>query len=291
MLAVFALTVFGLTGCEDSRRQCDSPPAGPLGTLPERLSETGLSASTVEEFRPRFELWSDGATKRRWIAIPQGMSVDTSDPDSWRFPVGTKLWKEFTRDGVRVETRLLERFGERDDEWTAVAYVWSADGSEAFKSPDGARNVRGTAHDVPSASQCFACHGGRRSRVLGYSAVQLGRVDIPGSDTERAALGYLHANCGHCHNQARPSRDGARCFDPRNELDMWLRVDRLGSPSDTVTYASLVGSAVRRGDPDDSKLLRRVTSADPDVRMPPLATEMVDRRAVELLRAWIAGLR
>ena len=278
-----------LAGCADPRGRCDPVPASVLDRLPERLSETGLAEPGVQPFEPRFELWTDGATKRRWLHIPEGASIDTTEPDDWRFPVGTKLWKELTRDGVRVETRLLQRYGARDDDWAAVAYVWNADGTEAFKSPDGVRDAGGTAHDVPSAALCFGCHGGRRSRVLGYSAVQLGRVELPGKESERRALGYLHANCGHCHNTSRPARDGARCFDPESDLDMWLRVDRLGSPAETPAYTSLLGTVVRPGDADRSRLLRRFTSAGGE-RMPPLATELMDQQAAVLLRAWIAGL-
>lgn len=70
-------------------------------TWPERLSETGLyadeSLSTLGDgvvpYRPRFELWSDGASKRRWIRLPPGAVVDTTDMDDWGFPSGTKLWK------------------------------------------------------------------------------------------------------------------------------------------------------------------------------------------------------
>ena len=46
--------------------------------LPQRLSDTGLfvAGSTSEiapgsvAFSPQYPLWSDGATKRRWIALP-----------------------------------------------------------------------------------------------------------------------------------------------------------------------------------------------------------------------------
>ena len=43
----------------------------------------------------------------------------------------------------------------------------------------------------------------------GYSAVQLGAT-APGPPAVAAALGYLHANCGHCHSEtgiARPDTD------------------------------------------------------------------------------------
>src|SRR5262245_45194627 len=89
-------------------RLCDPVDLAAVGELPERLSATGLFAAQpaeslapgVRSFRPRFELWSDGASKRRWIWLPPGTQIDTSDMDAWQLPVGTKLWKEFTRDGV-----------------------------------------------------------------------------------------------------------------------------------------------------------------------------------------------
>ncbi|HUQ06594.1 MAG TPA: hypothetical protein VM261_29025, partial [Kofleriaceae bacterium] len=79
---------------------------GPF-VAPTMLSETGLYAnigtktvaSDVHEFVPRWQLWSDAAVKRRWIYLPPGSKIDTSDMDFWKFPTGTKLWKEFSRGG------------------------------------------------------------------------------------------------------------------------------------------------------------------------------------------------
>src|SRR5262245_30688341 len=96
---------------------CDERDRALVSRAPEHLSETGLFADVAREslapdiiaYAPRFQLWSDGADKRRWLWLPPGARIDTSDMDSWVFPVGTKFWKEFTRDGVRVETRLLEK--------------------------------------------------------------------------------------------------------------------------------------------------------------------------------------
>src|SRR5687767_4958187 len=76
----------------------------------ESLGSTGLFSDLATEqlspgvraYRPRYELWSDGAEKRRWILLPEGERIDTSNMDDWVFPVGTKLWKEFSRDGTRA---------------------------------------------------------------------------------------------------------------------------------------------------------------------------------------------
>jgi len=317
-------------GCDIIYYMCDEPPAARL-EAPALLSQTGLYdplasdrvAGDVRAFRPRFELWSDGADKRRWVHLPPGARIDTSDMDAWRFPVGTRLWKEFTRDGVRVETRLLERIGEGDGDWLAVAYLWREDGSDADLALAGVIDARGTGHDVPAAAECQACHGGRASGALGFSAIQLagggeggggdgddelldlddlvasgwlseppaGAIEVPGSATERAALGYLHANCGHCHNQARPAGGASRCYDPDNELDFWLQVDRLQSPEDTPTYQSAVGTVIAPGDPGASGVIGRASTRDRFVQMPPLGTELVDRQAVEILEDWIREMR
>jgi hypothetical protein len=202
-LAPAALVIaasLGMTGCRCSPpfRSCPEVEPALLAGLPDRLSATGLYADTtagtlaegVYAFTPRFELWSDGAAKRRWIHLPPGTAIDTRDPDSWVFPEGTRLWKEFVRDGTRVETRLLFKHGPEPQAWTPVAYIW--DGDDARLAADGAANAAGTAHDVPSAAQCRGCHGGTRSSVLGFSAVQLPIVGEPGEldlATSRAAAG------------------------------------------------------------------------------------------------------
>src|SRR5690242_19885860 len=85
-------------GCQPYRA-CDPVDDAAVGELPERLSLTGLYergasgalSPGVRRYRPRFELWSDGASKQRWILLPPGAQIDTSDQDSWQLPVGTKI--------------------------------------------------------------------------------------------------------------------------------------------------------------------------------------------------------
>lgn len=311
--AVLAAITFG--GC-GRYWVCDLPDPDRTSELPERLSETGLYADLatgelatgVAAYTPQFALWSDGADKRRWIWLPPDSRIDTSDPDDWRFPAGTKLWKQFSVAGVAIETRLVEKRGPRDDDWVALSYVWDADGRDASAAPLGDIDVRATGHDVPAAGECAACHGGRRSFVLGFSTIQLarpaaaGELDldalvaqgrlsdppvspiVPGDPTVRAALGYLHANCGHCHNAARPAADGARCFDPRNDLDFSLAVADLAAPETTATYRTVVATG------NATKALDRMSRRGFLRQMPPLATTRVDDEAVALMQRWIEAL-
>ena len=151
---------------------------------PPWLADTGLYAgstlrtlaSGVRTWTPQYPLWTDGASKRRWIRLPAGSAIDASDPDAWVFPVGTRLWKEFSFAGRPVETRYMER--RVDGSWLYATYRWTEDGAGAVLAP--ARGVTaafrlagGSVHDLPSTGDCEACHAAGRTPVLGFSALQL----------------------------------------------------------------------------------------------------------------------
>jgi hypothetical protein len=296
-------------------------------SLPARLSQTGLFTDFASErlepsvfaYAPEFALWSDGASKRRFITLPAGSRIDNQDADAWTFPEGTKLWKEFSQGDVHLETRLLQKTGPGAADWAAAAYVWRADQSDAELAPYGSLDVLSTAHDVPASGECFACHDGRPGRVLGFSAVQLAPrsydaperlsdaareallseplhpIDVPGSPSERAAIGYLHANCSHCHNQSAAARAGSKCFNPNRrisfELDFSLHTTELSSVESTAAYRTALGEVIERGDPGTSRVVELMGKRSGGVnQMPPLGTEKVDERGLALVSEWIRSL-
>ena len=293
---------------------------------PPLLSEAGLYeadmvtlAEGVRPFTPRFALWSDGADKRRWIWLPEGEQIDTSDMDYWELPVGTRVYKEFSRDGKRVETRLLHKQPNRA--WWRIAYQWREDQTEADAVPEGVADASGTEHDIPSTEDCGTCHLRMPDKVLGFSAIQLahdaedetewtlarlaeeGRLtdappaslELPGGEVARAALGYMHANCGHCHNP-RSS------VSSRIAVALWLQAGALGSVEETPTFLSTVGVnidgedgpplslIIDPGSPDTSALFQRMNTREETWAMPPLASELVDETGRDAVEAWIESL-
>src|SRR4051812_10459345 len=72
---------------------CDEVEPSRTKLLPEHLSETGLYADIatgelalgVAPYTPRFSLWSDGSEKQRWLLLPEGAQIDTSNMDDWAF--------------------------------------------------------------------------------------------------------------------------------------------------------------------------------------------------------------
>ena len=151
--------------------------------LPIHLAETGLFAADGSgavakqnrPFSPQYPLWTDGAAKRRWIHLPAGTTIDASNPRQWEFPVGTRLWKEFSFDGRPVETRFLWKAS--DAGWLAGSYLWNKEGTDAVLADgDGvagaAQIAPGQQHNIPSRADCAACHGESR-RPLGFNPLQL----------------------------------------------------------------------------------------------------------------------
>jgi hypothetical protein len=308
------LAVLALGACSDPPTVLPDAEVLP-SRLPARLSQTGLYADIVTktiaagfvEFTPNHVLWSDGADKLRWFRLPPGTTIDSSDMDRWRFPVGTKLFKEFARDGKRLETRLVWRVadtGNREADTLVGSYVWNDSESDALFVKDGALDIRGTQHDAPSAADCWRCHIGEPGSVLGLSALQIGDVSsLPLSHppprttpfaAPNAALGYLHANCGHCHN---PS-GGAW-----SDSSMMLRLDVAERDArDNAVVQTTVGVPLEQwigrgfddrivaGDPEASAVFFRTTQRARNVQMPPIATEVVDDAGSALVRAWIEAL-
>src|SRR5205823_4887334 len=196
--------------------------------------------------------------------------------DYWVFPQGTKIWKEFTRDGVRIETRFIWKVGPGNTflDWYYMPYQWNATNDDTMAVPQGVMDANGTMHDIPSRQDCRTCHENLDpTRILGFGALQLDkqaatgelalddviamgwltappagttpRYPLPSSTgKEPAALGYMHANCGHCHNPT------SHVFKD-NMVTMVLRetVGTLGSVDTTPPYLTAVGQPTTTGLP------------------------------------------
>ena len=164
--------------------------------LPAKLSETGLFAC-IDDMTPapgvvpyavNSPLWSDGAAKQRWIALPGGATIRFSRDGEWSFPVGTVLVKHFelADDETeparrrRLETRLLVVDG--PGEGYGVTYRWRHDHTEADLLPDGLNEEipirtrdgsRTQTWSYPGRDECLKCHTSAAGFVLGPKTRQL----------------------------------------------------------------------------------------------------------------------
>jgi hypothetical protein len=301
--------------------------------VPATLACTGLYADIgaktlaagIRPYAPAVALWADGAGKSRWVALPEGSTIDASVPGEWSFPVGTRFWKEFAVGGRRVETRYFVKL--RPTYWARATYAWNADESGASRAAGGDIVVDGAPYHVPTPTECDQCHKGRSDRILGFEEVLLGldgasgltlaslaaerrlapapartRLSIGDDGTGAAApaLAWLHVNCGvSCHSpnsNALGYGTGLRLRLDATQLDGtaargWGPLATTENvPATTPAWSGEL--RIVPGHPDESLLVKLMStrSADGKGQMPPLATRTVDPTALADVTAWIAKM-
>jgi uncharacterized repeat protein (TIGR03806 family) len=302
-------------------------PQAPLsGTLADRLSATGCylpedprqPLPAMIPFDVRVPFWSDGAVKRRFLALPEGQNMRFLPDGSLFLPVGTVLSKDFYLADRLVETRLMMKY--REGQWTGASYVWDPDGRDAQLVADDqllTATVGGVDWHYPTRRSCLDCHNSDRG--LGLEAAQLDLVRLypesgrtanqlvtwrrmgvlegpipPGprlpsemdeESLEARARAYLHVNCAVCHTRNGPT-----------PVDMDLR---FSTPAPDMRVCEVLpkegdfgipdARRIHPGTPQLSIISRRMHLTGPG-RMPPLGPQLVDEEGVELIDAWIASL-
>ena len=281
LLLTFALGMCELPACSSKSagpdNGIDSSCVTPDTGLPTDVFCTGLYVnrdpaqvvSRVMPYTPGVTLWSDGAEKHRYLLLPPGTQIDTSNMDAWKFPVDTKVWKEFKLDGALVETRILWK--RSDTTWELGTYIWDADGKTATLSTSAPKGTfLPSGYEIPTQKDCDKCHHGGSDKVLGVEAAALSlptaagatltvlaqknllstppavtTATLPEDATGKAALamGYLHANCGMpCHS--------TRGLGDETKLVMRLRADELmppgGGPPIAATATDLYKATVKQ---------------------------------------------
>ena len=153
-------------------RLLDETPAPRLSDY--RLFENGKPVAGLTPYSLNTPLFSDYAEKYRHLYLPPGAKARALADGTIDFPVGATLVKTFAypadlrrpdRDVRWIETRLLIR---KAAGWTAQAYVWNADRTEAVLKRAGARTEvafvdaqgrsRTVDYAVPNQNQCKECH-------------------------------------------------------------------------------------------------------------------------------------
>jgi uncharacterized repeat protein (TIGR03806 family) len=313
--------------CVNSRRcpQCFSGPAFDVHNNhepPVSLSESGfVDPDEPQKPLPCFipygvnvSFWSDGAEKDRWLALPDGATIDILPDGEWELPVGTVLLKNFRLDHQLVETRLLMRGGQEFQQgWRGYTYEWNEAATDATLIPDGEnreRVVNGKPWIYPSRDDCFFCHNQAAGYALGLETLQLNR-SFPHPRTGREANQL--ATFEHLGLFKRPlSRPPAELpalpatADTSQLLHLRARAylhancsdcHRPGGPgqwrADFRFYPADPGESLCNvlapGDPEHSAMVGVMRSLDADL-MPPVGRHAVDEQGVELISAWIASL-
>ncbi len=304
------------------------PAATPApSTFPDKLSKTGcvdpahptVPATGLIPYAVRSPLWSDGAEKARWLALPDGAQITVAADGDFQFPVGTVLMKEFSLGGKRIETRLFMLHD--DGQWGGYSYEWDDAESDATLLPAG--KVRdlgaGASWTYPSRTQCFQCHTDAAGGSLGLEIGQLNgdfvysttnrvsnqlatlehlglfvapvgdpsllvRLPVPRAEgpVDARARSYLHANCSHCH---RPGGNGKGSMDLRFATPA-AATKTCGAVPEEGSLGIADAKIVAPGEPQKSVLSLRFHASDA-TRMPPVGVRKTDPDGAALLDDWV----
>lgn len=187
-----------------------------VNNIPALLSETNaftdlknlVPAKGIIPYGVQSPLWSDGAHKKRWMALPNDGKHDTaaeqiqfSENTEWTFPSGTVFIKHFELpidSSNPTKTKKIEtRFFIIDDDGTGygLTYQWNDEGTDAvllkkdasktFAIKDELGTMQEQEWQYPSRINCMTCHNANAGYVLGVKTWQL-NGDFQYSSTETA---------------------------------------------------------------------------------------------------------
>lgn len=133
--------------------------------------------------------WSDGAIKKRWLAIPNdgdhnspAEQINYQENEDWEFPVGSVFIKHFEMPIDESNPGLTQRLETRftvvsnSGKVYGLTYKWRADGSDAdLLTTSFEENItiqtssgpRTQSWYYPSRSDCLSCHNEAVNGVLG----------------------------------------------------------------------------------------------------------------------------
>ncbi len=174
----------------------------PAAQMPLTLSETGVFSSVADltpstgfvAYDVNTPLWSDGAHKTRWMAIPDGQTIGYASSGEWTFPNGSVFVKHFElpiddTDATRIrrlETRVLVR--DSTGYIYGGTYKWRADNSDAdlvinattedITIAEAGGDLRVQPWFYPGREDCRSCHTRGTGGVLGLNTPQSNRAHL-----------------------------------------------------------------------------------------------------------------
>lgn len=227
---------------------------------------------------------------------------------------------------TRLETRFLVR---NSGGVYGITYRWGGSVNNATLVPEGGMDETFLIHDggtvrtqvwhYPGRAECLQCHTSQGGYGLGFNTAQMNRDFDHGSGltnqlvalsqagyfqtaapdpaslpvmasatntafpVEHRVRSYLAANCSQCH---QPGGTGLGYWDARFStplsqagiVDGTLN-DNLGNPNNRVIKPASIA---------DSMILTRLSSLG-GLRMPPLASSVLDVQSIALLSFWVTN--
>jgi uncharacterized repeat protein (TIGR03806 family) len=238
--------------------------ATPTVPFPRLLSRTGLFSDTARHqvdpglipYDVNSPLWSDGASKQRYIALPAGTQIEYTPARGWNFPDGGALVKTFSLDleegnpasRRRLETRVMLKQG---GNWVGYTYLWNDAQTDAtlappegldqtftIKDPAAPGGERRQVWHYPSRAECLYCHSRAANFALGLSDLQMNRdFDYGGGRVDNQMRTLEHLGVFKV-DVAAAAKEQIKRESHLSDVDVEKLTDttgqRAGSPSDLL---------------------------------------------------------
>ena len=242
--------------------------------------------------------------------------LDRTTPNEGPYRINETRLLFVTTQGIKAETYLWN-----DEQTEAVRFVAGTRINMRVIGEDGAETNQ--EYVVPNKNQCANCHSRNDTiHMLGLTTSQLNREANDGTGENQIerwqALGlissdlgdpgllpaydrpfvsgslngqaraYLHGNCSHCH----------RTGGAAGVTGLWLLASvtddyRIGICKGPVAAGAGTGSFhydILPGHPERSIMPFRMSSVDPEIKMPEIPNLIADREGVALIESWIAAM-
>ncbi|EYF05432.1 SO2930 family diheme c-type cytochrome [Chondromyces apiculatus] len=234
---------------------------------PARIVETRLLILSEEGWVPHTYAWNDAQTEATRLVA--GDRVDVSYTDAQGMPAQGQY--------VIPNTNQCKSCHERDDTIHLLGLVTPQLNRE-IDTPSGPRNQLVELAEL-----------GMFSGALPPPADLPAFADPRGSGMlDDRARAYLHANCSHCH------RPGGAGGPSGLVLLEWERTPlKNGICKTSVAAGAGTGGHafdVEPGHPEQSIMIFRMGSTDPEIKMPELTNRMPDQDGIALVSGWIAAM-
>lgn len=245
---------------------------------------------------------------------------DRRDPEGARRLIETRL---LIRDDAEPEGWTAHTYVWNDEQTEATRVI--AGRQVAVDFIDEAGKPGSQLYLVPNTNQCGNCHTrDDKYRAIGTSTAQMnvaverdgapvsqiewlaseGFFDAPlpspssalpalpdpfgDAPVEARARSYLHANCSHCHQPGGGGGSSGLVLlateTSRTKLGVCKGPVAAGSGTGAHDYDILPGQ------PDESIIPFRMTSTDPEIKMPEIPNLLPHDEGVALIREWIAAM-
>lgn len=233
-----------------------------------RIIETRLLVRTADNWRVFTYVWNDEQTEALPLRTGKRVNIEFIDVDGgakmeeYIVPNEDQCASCHERDDVQhslgLVTPQMNRMVERDGaqvqqlEWLAAQGMFAAD------------------PPAPASLTAFVDPFGTEGTL------------------EWRARGYLHGNCSHCHQLGGGAGKSGLVF-----LGSEPNLAKLGVCKVPAAAGQGTGGFphdIVPGKPEESIVIFRMNSLDPEIKMPELPNRVIDKAGVQLISDWIASM-